>query len=258
MIERMFDTLETGLKPSSPRELIERIREAEVEISRQRARQVRLLRELQRHYFSAPSPSAAELAAKLDVSADTTKTLLETATRTPEDSDRMAKLESGEWTFDRAAALARLFGEGADDQTMQKAAGRDIAGIQKLRALTRRIRRRDERQAHEERHVRSWTSLDESAGFIHAQLGGYDWQVVNRALDERADQFPREARNWSRQQLRADALVAIAQDWLDGRVSPGGTSSPIVTVLVDGADAAHTGCEAGVSLTASCAMERSR
>jgi len=92
--------------------------------------------------------------------------------------------------------------------------------------------------------------LDESAGFIHAQLGGYEWQIVNRALDERADQFPAEARTWTREQRRADALVAIAQDWLDGTTGPGRTAGPIVTVMVDAADAAHTDCEAGIVLTA--------
>jgi hypothetical protein len=133
---------------------------------------------------------------------------------------------------------------------MEAAVERDIPGIHKLRAMTKRIRPRDERRAHEERHVRSWPSLDESAGFIHAQLGGYEWQVVNRALDERADRFPAEIGRWTRQQLRADALVAIAQDWLDGAAGPGRASGAIVTVMVDAEAAGRTDCEAGVALTA--------
>ncbi len=113
-------------------------------------------------------------------------------------------------------------------------------------ALTRRIRRRDERRAHEERHLRCSLSLDESVGFIHGQLGGHDWQVVNRALDERVDQFPSEARLWSRSQRRADALVAIAQDSLNRTPGEGGAiSGPVVTVMVEAATAAETGGEAG-------------
>jgi hypothetical protein len=246
----MFETEGRELVLSSSRDLIAEIRREEQEISRHRARQMRLLRELLGRYWSQPSPSPTQLGADLDVSAETARALIETANRTPEQSDRMANLETGAWTFDRAAALARLFGEGADEPTMEAAAGRDIPGIHKLRAMTKRIRRRDERQAHEERHVRSWPSLDESVGFIHAQLGGYEWQIVNRALDERADQFPAEARFWSRDQRRADALVAIAQDWLDGGVRPGPTSGPMVTVMVDADEAAATDCEAGVALTA--------
>ncbi|MGI9609130.1 MAG: DUF222 domain-containing protein, partial [Acidimicrobiia bacterium] len=98
--------------------------------------------------------------------------------------------------------------------------------------------------------LRSWPSLDESVGFINAQLGGYEWQIVNQALDQRADQFPAEARVWTRDQRRADALVAIAQDWLIGTLRPGEGPGPIVTVMVDAAEAAATDCEAGVALTA--------
>ncbi len=250
MIEHMFGIEEQELALTPSVELIDQIRREEQEISRHRARQVRLLRELLGRSWSRPSPSATELAADLDLSPDTARALKETATRTPPASDRMTNLETGEWTFDRAAALARLYGEGADQETMEAAEERDIPGIHQLRALTKRIRRRDERQAHEERHVRSWPSLDESAGFIHAQLGGYEWQIVNQALDHRADQFPADARLWTREQLRADALVAIAQDWLDGSLQPGGGTGPIVTVMVDADQAAHTDCEAGVALTA--------
>lgn len=246
----MFDILQEGeLTLTSTPELIEEIRAGEHEISRHRARQVRLLQELLRRSLDS-DPSPGDLAAQLDVSATTARSLLETANRTPELSDRFRKLESGQWTFDRTAALAELWAEGADGETMEAAAARDIPGIQRLRSLNKRIRRRDERQAHEERKVRSWPSLDESVGFIHAQLSGYDWQLVNRALDERADRFPRESHLWSREQLRADALVAIAQHWMDGTAGPTIETGPVVTVMVDAADAAESSCEAGVELTA--------
>ncbi len=249
-IERMFDIEDRELVVTPSPELISEIRREEQKISRHRARQVRLLRELLSRYWRQSSPSPNELGAELDVSTDTARALIETANRTPEESSRMTNLESGEWSFDRAAALSRLYGEGADEKTMATAAERDIPGIHKLRSLTKRIRRRDERQAHEERHVRSWPSLDEAAGFIHAQLGGYEWQIVNRALDDRADQFPREAGKWTREQRRADALVAIAQDWLEGASRPGTNAGPIVTVMVDAAEAAQTDCETGVALAA--------
>ena len=219
----MFDTqVDTELGITSSPDLINEIRSVEREISRGRAHQVRLLRELMRRRpLSKRGLGPSEIAARLDVSPDTARALLETATRSPELSERMKRLERGEWSFDRAAAMARLFAAGADDQTMQVADERDIAGIHKLRAMTRRIRRRDERQAHEERYLRCSPSLDKSVGFIHAQLGGHEWQVVSRALDERVDQFPTEARVWSREQRRADALVAIAQDWLNGELRRG-------------------------------------
>lgn len=163
----MFEILqEAEFTLRSTPELIAEIRAEEREISRRRARQVRLLRELQARSVTGADPSPTKLAAELDVDTQTARALLETASRTPELSERFGRLESGNHTFDRANALARLFGEGADEATMEEAAGRDLAGIHRLRAMTKRIRRRDERQAHEERHVRSWPSLDESVGFI--------------------------------------------------------------------------------------------
>ncbi|MBT8192285.1 MAG: HNH endonuclease, partial [Acidimicrobiia bacterium] len=246
----MFDTIEQELALTPTVELLTRIRTEEQEISRHRAKQIRLLQELLSRYWSEPAPSASQLGADLDLSPDTTRNLIETASRTPRESQRMTNLETGEWTFDRASALARLFAEGADPETMNDAAQRDIPGIHKLRALTKRIRRRDERHAHEERHLRSWPSLDESVGFISAQLGAHDWHIVNQALDDRADHFPAETRVWTRDQRRADALVAIAQDWLNGSLKPGQGPGPIISVMVDADQAAQTDCEAGVTLTA--------
>ncbi len=246
----MFETIEQELALTPSVELLAQIRSEEQEISRHRARQVRLLREFLSRYWTQPAPSASQLGADLDLSSDTARALIETARRTPEQSERMTNLENGGWTFDRAAALARLFAEGADDATMEIAAERDIPGIHKLRSMKKRITRRDERQAHEERHLRSWPSIDESVGFIQAQLGAHDWHLVNRALDDRADQFPAEARTWTRDQRRADALVAIAQDWLTGDLRPGEGPGSIVTVMVDATEAARTDCESGVALTA--------
>lgn len=243
----MLNALADPLSVLPTWELLEEIRAEEREISRHRARQIELLRELSRR--SASDPSATRLAGDLDVATSTAAELLETARRTPELGERFAKLASGEHSFDRSAALARLFAAGADEHTLAEAEDRDIGGINKLRALTDRVRRRDERKAHTERHVRTWTSLDETVGFLHAQLTGADWTVVTRALDERADRFPGDAAA-SRRQLRADALVAIAQDWLDGTSHPRPATGPILTVMIDAETAAATDCEAGIALTA--------
>ncbi|NNF08777.1 MAG: hypothetical protein HKN74_00635, partial [Acidimicrobiia bacterium] len=164
----MFDVLAEPLTVLPTVDLIDQVREEERQISRHRARQVELLRELSRR--SESDPSISQLAGELDVAPATARELLETSRRTPELSDRFAKLESGEHTFDRAAALARLFAAGAGVETLTEAEDRDITGIHKLTSLTKRIRRRDERRAHAERHLRSWPSIDEAAGFLQAQL----------------------------------------------------------------------------------------
>ncbi len=127
MLDLQVDA-ELGVASSS--DLFVRLRSVEREISRGRALQVRLLRELmRRRSFSQSALSFSEVAAELDVSPDTSRALLETATRSPEQTERMMRLEGGEWSFDRAEAMARLFAAGADDQTMQAADSRDVGGF---------------------------------------------------------------------------------------------------------------------------------
>jgi hypothetical protein len=239
----MLDTVLT-----SRADLLSEIRGHERDVAAARSRQVRVLRELMRR---GQEPGADELAALIDASTRTARDLLEAARRTPELSTSMERLSSGDWSFDRAAAVALLVGAGADDTTVAAAAHRDIAGVHRLRALQRRITRRTELEAHEQRSVRCWPSLDSSVGFLHAELTGADWQVVTVALDSRGDQLPRD-RAATAEQRRADALVALAHDWLDGRHSTteDSRSTAVVTVLVDPELASATNCEAGVTIPA--------
>jgi hypothetical protein len=229
-------------------DLLSEIQGYEQDVAAARARQVAVLRELLRR---DQEPGVDELAALLDVSARTARALMETARRTPERSVSMDRLASGGWSFDRAAAVASLVGAGADDDTVAAAEYRDIAGVERLRALQRRITRRSELEAHEQRSVRSWPSLDSAVGFIHAELTGPDWQVVTGALDSRGDRLPRDNAATA-EQRRADALVALAHDWLDGRHSATeeSSSTPIVTILVDPELASATKGEAGVTIPA--------
>lgn len=180
----------------------------------------------------------------------TAKSLLETVLRTPELSAQMAELESGEWSFDRAAATASLIGAGADSETLDTARSRDIAGVHRLKPLQVRITRRTEAEAHEQRHLRAWPSLDEGAGFLSAQLTGPDWKTVTSALDRRGDLLPRDE-TVTAEQRRADALVALAHDFLDSRLTPVGRSAaPVVSVMIDPTMAAPTDGEAGATIAA--------
>ena len=232
---------------TSRADLLGEIRECEAVVASARARQVRLLRELGRRHWDV---RADELAATLDVSVRTARDLLETSRRTPELSEAMTSLDGGDRSFDRAAATAYLIGAGADPETVTEAESRDIAGVQRLRSLQTRITRRSERQAHQQRSVRAWTSLDSAVGFIHAELGGYDWQTVTSALEDRADHLPHDEASTARQR-RADALVALAHDWLSEDSKPHRSGSgPVVTVIVDPQLVAETDGEAGAVIAA--------
>ncbi|MBT8212197.1 MAG: HNH endonuclease [Acidimicrobiia bacterium] len=240
-----MDVLAEDLRLVSRADLVEEIKSAEREISRLRARQVCALRELSRKAWPNEGAGVNRLARELDVSRSTADALLETSYRTPEESPRMSELASGEATFDRTHALAKLFVAGGRDVEMAEAASRDIAGVNRLATKVRRIRRRDERQTHQQRHVRAWMSLDETAGFLSGQFTGMDWHTVTTALDHRADQIPTDA--GTREQRRADGLVALASDWLHG-VEPQGQGH-VVSVMVDATQASSTDAETGVRIT---------
>ena len=222
------------------------LRDLERDVAAARAAQVRLLREMIRQ---GCVPSDGELAAALDVSVSTARDLLETAHRTPEVSERMGRLESGEWSFDRAAAVAPLVRLGADEETMCATEDRDIAGVKRLVSLQRRITRRTEREAFEQRSVRAWPSLDHNAGFVSVQLSGPDWETVTTALDRRSDQLP-HAPDSTAEQRRADAFVALAHDYLDGRLGPSTRGAGgVVSVMIDPETFAASHGEAGAALT---------
>ncbi|NNC75490.1 MAG: hypothetical protein HKN93_08275, partial [Acidimicrobiia bacterium] len=181
------------LRLTSRTDLVAEMKRQEQVIGSARARQLELLRELFRRSWVSEGTDVNRLARDLDVSRRTASELLETARRTPEESPQMLDLKSGDASFDRTFALAKLFMAGGRDPEMSQAASRDIAGVNRLATQIRRVRRRDERQAHSERHVRTWLSLDESAGFLAGQFGALDWHTVTAALDRRADEIPQTA-----------------------------------------------------------------
>ena len=80
MLWGMFDVASSGLGITSPADLFAEVRVKEQEISRIRAGQVRLLRELMRP-LSQPGLSVSDIASELDVSVETARALWETATR---------------------------------------------------------------------------------------------------------------------------------------------------------------------------------
>lgn len=228
-------------------EIVERIHECERRIAAARAEQVRWLRELGRRRWDM---GVRELAATLDLAVGTANQLVDTSRRTPEESSLMADLESGEASFDRTAVTARLVASGASPETVADAAAHDIAGASRIASLQKRITRRSERRAHAERSVRTWSSLDETVGFLSAQLPSTDWAVVTAALDDRSSRL--RSGDATATQRRADALVALAQDWLDGTLKETrfGSANPVVSVVVDPALVAESGGEAGAGIVA--------
>jgi len=91
-------------------------------------------------------------------------------------------------------------------------------------------------------------SLDESMFRLWGQLHGVDGQLVDKALRQRADEFPSLPDQTQGQQL-ADALTAVCADSLTASSEPGhqGRAVTVAEVFVDAALAAPTFGEAGVT-----------
>jgi hypothetical protein len=181
-------------------------------------------------------------AARADVSHETARAICWTSTRLHDAPEVAEALASGEVTFDRAQLLARL-----PVEVRPSHQGHDIGQLRRLVAHHRRLTRRRERTS--------------GNGFVHfghddellttfwGGLPGLDARIVEKAIDQRADEvIPSEVR-LAVAERRALALVAICQDSLDS--DTGSESSPVdMTVTVDARTAAASRGEIGVSVLA--------
>ncbi|MEX2654876.1 MAG: HNH endonuclease signature motif containing protein [Acidimicrobiia bacterium] len=154
------------------------------------------------------------LAARLDLDVRTARQLLGLARANDRRVD--AVLESGQ-SVDRADAIRGLIQHGADQDTLDAASGRDIAGVRQMTASHRQITSDDEADSFDSRCLYMQPSLDESFYRFWGQLAGVDGRIVEKALQIAADAFPNNP-NTTGGQDRADALVAVASEWLNGEV----------------------------------------
>jgi len=230
-------------------------------VSRARSRQAELLRILDGAQVDATDGSRSMLdwtAARLDVSHDTARQILEIARRLPDHQAIAARLETGGMTVDRALATARLAAAGATGDLVADSAGYDLQGVRRLVARHRRYTRAEEEGIFRDRYVVMQPNLDGTVWRLWGQLLGDGGSVVETALVERGDRFrglPQTVAT-SQGERNADALVAIAQDALDSSAVNATTSpdadtvgrTPVVTVFVDAAIAASTQGEAGAEI----------
>jgi len=189
------------------------------------------------------------LAGRLGVTNDTAGSLGRLAHSQHHDVRRMAG--RGELSFDQAVEADRLAALVGETQAIDAAVTHDIAGMRRLTARHRRITPGDERDIFDGRHFVMQPNLDRTAYRAWGLLPGIDGSIVEKALFERADEFP--ARPDGTQgpigQRMADALVAVCQDSLSGDTETSGTTL-MATVFVDAGLASATSGEAGATVAA--------
>ncbi|MCL1693410.1 MAG: HNH endonuclease [Actinomycetia bacterium] len=235
-------------------ELALRLREVEAEISDLRCEQATLVNELDKIHVAGRTGHRSMnewLSAELDVSRTFASDLVFCARNLVKDRPLNARLGEGDVTFDRAVALMRLADAGADAATLSHSETMDLPAVRRLIATQRRITRITAHQAFTERFVTVQATLDESSRRFTGQLAGVDGDVFERALYARADELRLlpGGDGYTRGQLQADALVAMAHDSLNrtrnGEDTPGGGS---VSILVDLDAANGTGGESGAQV----------
>jgi hypothetical protein len=182
------------------------------------------------------------VAARADVSHQTARSLCWTATRLGDSPDVAAALESGEITFDRAEQLARLPKEQRQDHE-----GFDIAQLRRLVAHYRRLSPRRERGLGNG-YLNFQPSPDETMTSLWGELPGLDARLVEKAVDQRADEIIGSESRLGVAARRALALVAICQDSLyEGQTNPEAIPTE-VAVTVDARTAAGDGGQTGVAV----------
>jgi len=168
-------------------------------------------------------------AARADVSHQTARDLCWTVTRLEDAPEVAEQLASGEISFDRAQLLARL---PAEHRHVHQEF--DIAGLRRFVAHHKRLTRRREKKTG---NGRLNFGTEELMTSFWGELPGLDARMMEKAVDQKADEIiPGDVR-LAVAERRALALAAICQDSLY-QSDTGSESAPVdVAVIVD-ADAA--------------------
>ena len=169
-------------------------------------------------------------AARADVSHETARRICWTGSRLTDAPDVAELLVSGEVGFERAEQVARLPVAHRSGHE-----GCDISGLGRLVAHHKRLTKKRERKLGN--GFLNFGS-DELVRSFWGELPGIDSRIVEKAVDQRADEIiPGDARLGVAQR-RALALVAICQDSLYD-ANPDSESTPTeVAVILDARTAA--------------------
>lgn len=189
---------------------------------------------------------------RLDVSAHTARNLVSAARSLPSHPELVQLAADNAMSFERLVATSKLVATGADEEAVADSFQFDLAGVARLQRRYHRINRTTESEVFTDRHLYFQDSLDGTRGRFGGELPGFEYRILAKALEERADMFadlpgPRIGKP----QRMADAIVSMAQDSLELPNPEGETihrNDPLATVLVDGRLAGETQGEAGAEI----------
>lgn len=175
---------------------------------------------------------------KLDVSAETARSLVRTMRRTENKPHLREALATGVVSFDRVEALSKI----QDESDLMHHL--DVASVHRVAADRVEVTSDDEADAARERYLFMQPSLDQSWWDVRGGLDGLTGAVIDQALTEKADRLPplpdgsRGSVGWR----RATALYELA--------SGGKSPETQITVFVNADKATLSSGRAGVRLDA--------
>jgi hypothetical protein len=182
-------------------------------------------------------------AARADVSHQTARSMCWTASKMQVAPDVAELLASGEVSFDRAEQLARLPEEHRDQHECY-----DISQLRRLVAHHKRLTPKRERKTGN--GYLHFGHSDELATSYWGELPGLDARIMEKAVDQRADEIIPVDERLAVAERRALALVSILQDSLYQNSAEPEAAATEVAVIVDARTAAETNGETGAAVLA--------
>lgn len=182
------------------------------------------------------------VAARADISHQTARKLCWTSSRLAEAQGVASSLSEGEITFDRAEQICRL-----PDGKRTGHERYDISQLKRLVAHHRRLSPKREKKTSLG-YLQFQPSLDETSETFWGELPGTDSMLVQKAVDQRADEIIDSSIGLGVAERRALALVSICQDSIYEETAPKDTPAGELTVVVDARAATESNGEAGVAV----------
>ena len=225
--------------------------EVEAAITRLRARQVVLIRQLDRYQVDTGDGARTMgdwTSARLDLSQQTSSRLTQLAHTADVEID--AAMAEGRWGLDRAAALIKLRHAGLNhDDFTDVAENYSLGRLYGLLDGLRHISPADETDVFEYRYLVIQPSLDESIYKLWGAVPGVDGRIIEKALSQKEAEFPVLAHQ-GQGQRRADALTSICMDSLTGGTEDNtGRAVTVAEVFIDATYTAPSYGEAGATVS---------
>ena len=205
-------TLAPDLSDLSTDQLEQRLMEIESARTRLAALEVALIAEADRRQVPLADgcrTTTEWVAGRLDIPAKQARLLTRLAKGLGALPVTAGRLARGECSVYRAGLIAGAASPQSEEEWWERLRLYGLAGAARVVRRHRGMTRHEERRAHADSYFSIHPSLDESWWDITGGLAGIAGQVVSDALQEKADEFPREEGSLAhRQALALEALCA--------------------------------------------------